>query len=116
MELKELKQNLEKRLIDIKGKMLETEKLMQKQDVPSETLKEVHRQLKILYSDIILRYDQIAAMEAGEEVRMSELEKNIYNSLESFDSTFKRAGALFEENEFGHRSHSVDFKNPSGTR
>ena len=116
MELKELKQKLEKELIDIKQKMQEIEELLEKQKLPSETMQDARQHLKMLYDDIVLQYDQIDAMEVSDEVRMAELEKNIYNSLESFDSTYKKAGALFEEDEFGHRDRSVDFKNPSGTR
>ena len=116
MELEELKRNLEKSLIDIKRKMNEIDALIQKQEVPVESLKDAHDRLKTLYDEIVLQYDQIDAMKAGEEVRMSEMGKNIYKSLESFDAVYKSAGSLFEGNEFGKRDHSVDFKNPFGTK
>lgn len=116
MKPEELKKNVEERLIDIKKKMKEIDALLQKHDVPRSSLIDAHRKLKTWHDEIILQYDQIDAMKTSEQKKVDEVEKNIYNSLESFDSVYKRAGALFEENEFTTRNRSVDFNNPTGTK
>jgi hypothetical protein len=47
---------------------------------------------------------------------MPELQKNVYNSLESFDAAYTKAGALIKQHRFGSRGRSVDFNNPFKTR
>ncbi len=117
MKLQELKRNLEIRLADVKEKIAEVEKALQKQEHPSEALKDVHRHLKKLYEDIILQYDQLDAMETEEHYENTDMEKNVYANLESFDAAFTKAGSLIGDREFNtrSRSHSVDFKNPHRT-
>ncbi len=117
MKLNELKKNLESRLVDVKQKMEDVENALQNQEHPSETLKDVHLHLKKLYEEIILQYDQIDAMETEEYLDETNLQKNVYANLESFDAAFSEAGTLIGDREFKtrSRSHSVDFKNPHRT-
>ena len=116
MELQELKASLKQRLAEVEEKLNEVEKELKKEDDPSDALKDIQEQLKAKKDEIILQYDQIEAMDTADEVRMPELEKNIYNSLESFDTAYSKAGALFEKNRFRNRNRSIDFKNPQDTK
>ena len=116
MELQELKSRLKERLAEVEEKLNEVEKSLKEEDKPSDTLKDIHEQLKAKKDDIIIQYDQIEAMKTADEVRLPELEKNIYNSLKSFDTAYNKAGAFIEENKFRNRSRSVDFKNPQDTK
>lgn len=116
MELEELKRKLEKSLFDIKEKMNEIDALLHKQDAPMESLKDAHSQLKTLHDEIIQQYNQIDAMEAEDEEKVDEIEEDIYSSLESFNAIYRKAGALFEKNEFFHRDHYTDYNNPIDTR
>lgn len=116
MELQELKASLKQRLAEVEEKLNEVEKKLKNDDNPSAELKDIHENLKAKKDDIILQYDQIEAMETADEVRMPELKKNIYNSLESFDTAYNKAGALLEKNRFRNRNRSIDFKNPQDTK
>ncbi len=116
MTLKELKTNLETRIVEVDQKIHEVEEVLRKQKNPSEPLQDVLRQLKLRRDDIILEYDQIAAMQTEDEVRMPELEKNIYTNLEVFDSVFEKAGSMYEGSRFRNRDRDVDFKNPLRTK
>jgi len=118
MELEELKRNLEKSLIDIKAKMQEIDALLHKQDAPKASLKDAHQQLKTLHDEIVLQYDQVDAMEVGEEKqeKVDEIEKDIYSSLETFNNIYRRAGSLFPDDDISHRDRYIDYNNPVGTR
>lgn len=116
MELQELKASLKEKLVEVEEKLNEVEKALKEEDKPSDALKDIHEKLKAKKDDIILQYDQIEAMETSDEVRLPELEKNIYNSLESFNTAYTKAGAFLEQNKFRNRDRSIDFKNPQDTK
>jgi len=115
MHSKELKAELEKRLADIKQKIQEVQNGIDEEDAPSVELEDILVKLKALQENLILQHDQLVAMEEEGE-KFNELEKNIWNNIRSFDSTFSDAGGMMKPSKFKSRDRSVDFKNPSGTR
>lgn len=115
MELQELKATLKKKLVEVEEKLKEVDDALTKQNNEPAELKEAHEALKRRRDEIILEYDQIAALNSEEEVRLPELEKNIFNSLDSFDTAYQNAGGLIKENRFRDRNHRIDFKDPQNT-
>ena len=102
MKLKESKRNLENKLIDVKEKILEIEEKIQSQRKPSKSLKDIHQQLKALYVDIVLQYDQVVAMETDEEYESSEIQDSIYTNIYKFNSVYTTAGGLINELKFSN--------------
>ena len=116
MEQEKLKKDLEKKLIDIKEKVGEVELILNKQETPSKVLRDILNQLKETQEKLLLQYNQLEAMNKDEMEGYTKLEKNIYSNLESFDSTFSKAGSFMKQSKFESRNRSVDFKNPPGTK
>jgi len=62
-----------------------------------ESLKEMEdtlEELETLSRDIRLQYEQ-ALKEEHNERQISEIEKNIFNSIRSFDKAYTKAGSIF---------------------
>lgn len=59
-------------------------------------------QLEEMKKDIQNQYNKLVKMEKESEATWSELEKNIYSSIDSFNSAFSRAGKLFANQAFFH--------------
>jgi hypothetical protein len=115
MEQEKFKKELEKKLSDIKEKIGEVKSILDKEKTPSKLLKDIFNQLKEVQEDLLAQYDQLEAMKNQQSEGYSKLEKNIFKNLESFDTTFSKAGSIMKESKFQARNHSVDFKNPPGT-
>jgi len=115
MTPEELKTNLKQRLTEVEQKLKEIKEARDRQEKPSGPLNDAIEKLKAKKDDLTLQYDQIAAMETEDEVRLPELQKNIYNSLSSFDSAYTKAGALVEDERFRTRNRNIDFKSPENT-
>jgi len=116
MKLQELKTSLEKRIVEIDEKIHEIEEYLRNQKKPSPVLQDTVRQLRTKRNEIVLEYDQLAAMDTEDEVRMPELQKSIYANLEAFDSVFSKAGSLYEGSRFRNRGRDIDFKDPMRTK
>jgi len=116
MTLRELKSELDRRMIDIKEKIRELEGLVKEQDVAKSELKDVLDELRKLQKDIVGQYNQLDSLKAEEKERFERLEKNVYTNLETFDEAFLKAGSMVKQSKFASRDRSVDFKNPPGTK
>lgn len=115
MKIKELKEELENRLTDIKLNIQEIQNRIDDKDTPSVELEDILVKLKALQEDLILQHDQLVAMETEGE-KLNVLERNIWANLETFDATFSKAGAIMKPGKFKSRERSVDFNNPTGTK
>jgi len=62
----------------------------------SESVQEVLDRLDTLNQEIQLQYTQFSEATSEDKLTKSEIEKNIYNGIESFNNAFRKAGSLFK--------------------
>jgi predicted nucleic acid-binding Zn-ribbon protein len=113
----EFKVELNRKINEINAKIVDVRKRYtssESKETQEELLKIV-TQLESLRNKLISHYEKIENVE-GTDDEFSELKKNIYKSLESFDATFSKAGSIAKSRKFLTREHSTDFKNPLGNK
>lgn len=86
-------EDLDKRIKDIKDKLEEEGDVLIKGKVNTaiKDLEETKQEIEDQYTKL--------KMQESEKEDFSEIEKNIYNSFESFNDAFKNAGMLFKTNK-----------------
>lgn len=116
MDTKDLREDLDKRLTEVKRHLVEVKNKLKENHSQNEELQRVLEQLEKLHDSIVSQYNVIDSMKKDDAGRLPDLEKNIYQSFDSFDEVFSKAGTLMKQMKFSSRKRSVDFKNPLGTK
>jgi uncharacterized coiled-coil DUF342 family protein len=116
MKQQELKSEISKKLDDVNEKIQELKKRSDKKLAKNIELQDIMNQLESIRGNILKQYQAIKDIKNEEDVKLPELEKNIYKSFNSFKSAFTKAGSLMKQSKFSSRNRSVDFNNPLGTK
>jgi hypothetical protein len=108
-----------KRNLLIQQKIAETERKLKElqYEVENSDQKEVTNEAKSaldelskLNNEIKELHDKMAKIKVTDELQYSEAEKNIYNSIDSFNTAFNKAGSLFSPRL--NRKTEKSYKNP----
>jgi superoxide dismutase len=116
MKQQELKSEISKKLDDVNEKIQELKKSSDKKLAKNIELQDIMNQLESIRGNILMQYHAIKDIKNEEDVKLPELEKNIYKSFNSFESAYTKAGSLMKQSKFSSRNRSVDFNNPLGTK
>ena len=87
-------QEVSTKLTDLKYKLSQDKKTQIKADAQAAL-----DELDSLNQEINKQYERIGSVHDKSDAQMSEIEKNIYNSIESFNNAFTKAGSLFKIHE-----------------
>jgi uncharacterized coiled-coil DUF342 family protein len=100
MDKKEILKSIRHKIDEINRK---TSELRDK--ISTRTGKDVNNEIESLITEledirnkIQLKYEKLEKLESQDKQGLSEIEKNIYNSIKSYDDAFKKAGGLFKTN------------------
>lgn len=91
MKTKQSVEEVSKKLNEIKNNFSPSPNSKLKEDLQS-----ILDKLESLNQEIQKQFDQMNEAEHDENLDMSEIEKNIYNSIESFNRAYTNAGSLFK--------------------
>lgn len=116
MKYKELKTDIIKKLEDLNEKIQELKNSQDTKLAKEPELQDIMNQLETIRGKILMQYHAIMNTQNEEDMKLPELEKNIYKSFNSFESAYSKAGSLMKQSKFSSRNRSVDFKNPPGTK
>ena len=111
MNLQEFKVEVNNKLSEVNAKILDVKNSLEKER-QNKKLDEALKEMESIREDILKQKDELDALKSSEETELKEFRKNIFNSLESFDESFKAAGTMIKPRKFRRRDRSVDFKNP----
>jgi len=98
MDKEELILTTKQKIDDVSDKIKEIEKKVEKntnqeiQEQSENSLKELNE----IRQKIKKEYSNLGKPNMQNKSEVTEIEKNIFNSIRSFDSAFERAGALFK--------------------
>ena len=106
---------INEKLAEINEKIVDMRKESENKAGIKKDLSSVLKQLESVRNNIVLQYNKIQNME-NDNKKYSEIKKNIYTDLNSFDRAFKNAGSIVETEKFKTRKRSVDFNNPYGNK
>jgi hypothetical protein len=97
MEKEKLRTSTKQKIDDVNLKLQEisNELALQNDKEIIEQAKPALAELNQLRDKIESLYDKIARIRIKDELEFDAIEKNIYNSIESFNNAFKKAGSLF---------------------
>jgi superoxide dismutase len=116
MKQQELKTDIIKKLDDVNEKIQELKNSQDTKSAKKPELQNIMNQLETIRGKILMQYHTIMNTQNEEDVKLPELEKNIYKSFNSFESAYSKAGSLMKQSKFSSRDRSVDFNNPPGTK
>lgn len=113
----EFKVEINRKINEINAKIVDVRKRYASSESKEhqDELLRILNHLETLRNKLISHYEKIENLEGSDE-EFSELKKNIFQSLESFDATFSKAGTIVKSRKFRIREHSTDFKNPLGNK
>ena len=100
MERTELLKKTEKRIEELNQSIIDIRNKLEKEGdvVIKGKVNKAVENLKSIKDEIEEQYSRLKMQESREE-NVDEVEKNIYNSFESFNDAFEKAGALFKTNK-----------------
>ncbi len=113
----EFKLEINRKINEVNAKIADVRKRYastESSEVQNELLS-ILNHLESTRNNLILQYERIDKLGSTEK-EFSELEKDIYTNLETFDSAFSKAGTIVKSRKFGTREHSTDFNNPLGNK
>ena len=116
MKYKELKTDIIKKLDDVNEKIQELKNSRNIKLARENELQDIMNQLETIRGNIMMQYHTIMNTQNEDDVKLPELEKNIYKNFSSFESVYTKAGSMIKQGKFSQTGRSVDFKNPHGTK
>ncbi|WP_462281495.1 hypothetical protein [Salinivirga cyanobacteriivorans] len=93
MSNQKLKQNIKAKIDDINSKVLSIRERLSKEENPDDELQKLLLQLEKIQTELTEKFD---TLEANPEADWDEFDKNIHQSMKSFNQAFTRAGTLFK--------------------
>lgn len=93
--------------VERKLKEIKHEFAQQKANELSEQAKASLEKLKELGDEIEQLYQDISTKEITEQLEFDEMEKNIFNNIESFNNAYKNAGSFIKKNSNYVKSNKV---------
>jgi chaperonin cofactor prefoldin len=116
MKQQELKKEITQKLNEVNEKIQELKNISKRDTGSNKKIQDVLQELESIKGNILIYYHTIGDLKTIDEVKMPELEKNIYKSFDSFESAYSKAGSLLKQRKFSTRDRSVDFNNPLGNK
>lgn len=116
MKQQELRKEITKKLDDVNEKIQELKKISNRETGSNEKMEEVLQQLESIKRNILVQYHNIENLKQSENKEISEIQKKLSKSFDSFEIAYSNSGSLMKNRKFSTRSRSVDFNNPSGNR
>lgn len=100
MEKEELILKTKQKIDEIQDKVKEVKEKVEKNtnEAIQEQSESILNELNQISDKIQKEYSNLSLPENQSKPKVSEMEKNIYNSINSFDSAFERAGSIFKTN------------------
>ena len=97
MNRKQLDKRLEKRIEEVETTMnaLKDELVQQNNPEVNNEIKSSLNKLNKLNDEIKNMYRNIANKEFTGQLKANEFEKNVFNSIQSFNDAYRKAGSLF---------------------
>jgi uncharacterized protein YoxC len=98
MEKEELILKTKQKIDEIQDKVKEVKEKVEKNtnEAIQEQSENILNELNQISEKIQKDYSSLGLPENQSKPKVSEMEKNIYNSIDSFDSAFERAGSIFK--------------------
>ncbi|HAF30887.1 MAG TPA: hypothetical protein DCG75_17755 [Bacteroidales bacterium] len=98
MEKEELVLKTKQKLDEIQEKINDIKEKVEQNtnDAIHEKSEHIINELKELGEKIHKQYSKLGLPENQSKPNITEMEKNIFNSIRSFDSAFQRAGSIFK--------------------
>ena len=98
MSSKQLDKRLEKRIEEVKTKMvvLKDELVQQNNPEVNSEIKSSLNKLNKLSDEIENMYQNASKKDFNQKLKTDEFEKNVFNSIQSFKDAYRKAGSLFE--------------------
>lgn len=94
----ELMKNTHKKVDDINYKIDELSEILSSEadDVVKNKMKSVITELEDIRDKIHSKYKEINESKGDNREKLTEMEKNIFTDIRSFDNAFKKAGEIFK--------------------
>lgn len=116
MKQQELRKEITQKLDDVNEKIQELKKISNRETGNNEKMEEVLQQLESIKGNILVQYHTIENLKQSERKEISDIQKKLSKSFDSFEIAYSNSGSLLKQRKFSTRSRSVDFNNPSGNR
>ena len=98
MDKEDLILKTKQKIEDINSKIKEVKKQVEENtnEAIQEQSENILNELNEINEKIQKEYSSLSLPENQSKPKVSEMEKNIFNSIDSFDSAFERAGSIFK--------------------
>jgi DNA repair exonuclease SbcCD ATPase subunit len=111
-----LRKEIMQKLNDVNEKIVELKNISPKELETNKNLQEVLQQLESIRRKIKVQYQTIENLEHAESMNISDLQKNLAKSFDSFEIAYANSVSLMKQRKFSTRKRSVDFNNPLGNK
>lgn len=111
-----LRKEITEKLNDVNEKMEELKNISPKELKTNKKSEEVLQQLESIRRKIRVQYQTLENLEHAEGINISDLQKDLAKSFDSFEITYGNSVSLMKQRKFSTRKRSVDFNNPLGNR
>jgi sugar-specific transcriptional regulator TrmB len=95
MSNENIKQDIKRKIDELEGKLIEAKNKLNNEKNPSDELKSLVDELENIHRDISKRYD---SEKTKAKPDWDEIDKNIYQDIQSFKKSMTKAGTLFSGN------------------
>ena len=116
MKQQELRKEITQKLDDVTAKIQELKNISSNEIADDKKLQEVIQQLESIKANILVQYQAIENLKQSDSKDISELQKKLSKSFDSFEIAYSNSGSLLKKKKFSTRSRSVDFNNPFGNK
>src|SRR6056297_346128 len=87
-----IKQDIKRKIDDLEGQLIEVKNKLEKEENPSDELKSLVNEMEDIQKDITSRYE---SEKNKADADWDEIDKNIYQDIQSFKKSMTKAGTLF---------------------
>ncbi len=91
--------DISKKISEYEDKLIDLKKSIKKEmdDYEKKEAEEAVNKIRKLKEKIQHHYSELEKADINDEVKLKEIDKNIYSTIESFDNAFKKAGGIFKK-------------------
>ena len=87
-----IKKDIKRKIDDLEGQLIEVKNKLEKEENPSDELKSLVNEMEDIQKDITSRYE---SEKNKADADWDEIDKNIYQDIQSFKKSMTKAGTLF---------------------
>jgi hypothetical protein len=110
MKQQEFKKEITQNLEVVNEKIQELKEISNNELVSNKKLQDVLQELESIKGNILSYYHTLDDLKNKDEVKISELKKNVYKSFDSFEIAYSNSVPLMKQRKFSTRKRSVRFQ------